>query len=322
MKNRIVFFLLFLFFKITSVSFSEQWGEMQNEYQSLSSALQNVSDSGFMHSYWTQQKKNMLNLIMGKEDAHFLLKAPISGPMVRKEWDKTQDYEIVTLKYCIKSKTRELIESFSDTHFGGLNFQCKDFNCSINTLGQLFYFAKILERCAIEDIDIIVEVGGGFGCLARIAKSVKSNLTYIVFDLPEYLAIQSLYLRSTMSDIDVIVHKTVPDILKPGSIHLIPIHFLSQINISSDIFISTAGLSETPTMVQQMVINKKFLNAKIAFLTGPLNKWGTNYNFAPHGTIFEGIQEVFSFCYAQPLHHFGGPLNSYEIFGMNLKNQN
>ena len=291
---------------------------MQQEYQSLSEEFSNQNTNMFMHPYWQKQKQNMANLIKGREDPNFLLKAPISGPMVRSEWCKTQEYEVVCLQNCLNETTKQLIKSFHDTHFGGLPFKCREFNCSINALGQLFFFAKLLERNNFQNIRTIVELGGGYGCLARVAKMIKPDTTYILFDLPEYLAIQSLYLRSSFPDSEVIVHKKIPEQLKQGAIHLIPVFLLPDINVEADLFISTAALSETPKAVQEMVIGKKFFNATSTYLTGQLNKWGTQYNFEHHKTVFDGMYAQYKLCFAQPLHHFGGHLNSYEIYGTNI----
>ena len=43
-------------------------------------------------------------------------------------------------------------------------------------------------------------------------------------------------------------------------------------NNDIDIFISTATLSETPQTVRELLIQKKFFNAKATYLTGQLNK--------------------------------------------------
>lgn len=316
--NKFHIFLASLSFYTLAIgtSFSDQWKMMQQEYRLLSEQFNTQDTNRFMHPYWQQQKQKMKALIEGKEDPNFLLKEPISGPMLRNEWSKTQDYEVVYLQHCIKDATRQFILPFHDVQFGGLTLKCNEFNCSINALGQLFFFTKLIERTKFENLNTIVELGGGYGCLARVVKMIKPDTTYIVFDLPEYLAIQSLYLRSTLTS-KVIVHKKIPTDFEKGTIHLLPIFILPNITINADLFISTAALSETPETVQRMVIDKKFFNATSTYLTGQLNKWGVEYNFEHHKLIFDSMNSFYKLCFAQPLHHFGGPLNSYEIYGTN-----
>ena len=59
---------------------------------------------------------------------------------------KTQEYEIVSLHYCVPAHVQKLLTNFHDTDFGGIPLSCREFNCSINSLGQLFFLARVLER--------------------------------------------------------------------------------------------------------------------------------------------------------------------------------
>ena len=248
-------------------------------------------------------------------------RGPIAGPMVRRVWSKTQDDEVVGLQNCIKNETKELLKRFQDTPFGGILLECKQFNCSINSLGQLFFLSKILERNNIADIRMIVELGGGYGCLARVTKMVLPETTYIILDLPECLAIQSLYLKATLSNVHIVVHTKIPEKFEKGVIHLVPIFCIHDLNLKTDIFISTAALSETPATLQKIVVEKRFFNAQSAYLTGQLNRWGSQYNFEHQAVIFNGMRASYNLCFANPLHHFDNILNCYEIYGTNFKNE-
>ncbi len=296
------------------------WQQMQREYEAVDrtfrSQLSHLT-SEYLHPYWQQERQNMARIIRGKEDTRFLHRGPVAGPMVRKVWCSTQDYEVVCLKNCIKKETAELLKLFKDTTFGGVSLECKQFNCSINALGQLFFLAKIIERNPVTLLQTIVELGGGYGCLARVINQVLPLTTYIGLDLPEYLAIQSYYLRSTIAGVQVKVHEKLPEQFEKGVIHLVPIYFIDQLALNADIFISTAALSETSEVVQKKVLQKRFFNAKSTYLTGQLNRWGPQHNFEPHQFLLDGMREIYELCFCQPLHHFGGNLNCYEIYGTN-----
>jgi len=297
-----------------------EWQHMQQEYTQLIAPFHSKMpslESFFMHPYWKKQRQNMAQLILGAPDTHFLHRGPIAGPMVRKIWCSTQDYEVLFLQDCISKKTKQLIAQYVDTPFGGLTLEKRGLNCSINALGQLFFLAKLLDRNKVENIQTIMELGGGYGALARVTKTILPSITYIITDLPEYLAIQAFYLRSTMPGIIIKTHTCVPEKLEPGLVHLIPVFLLREMNNDIDIFISTAALSETPQTVQELVLQKKFFNAKATYLTGQLNKWGPQHNFEHHSTLLNGMRQLYSLCITQPLHHFGGSLNCYEIYGTN-----
>jgi putative sugar O-methyltransferase len=313
-------YILLIIFTSTITAMQSEWQHMQQEYTQLIEPFHSQIpqlESFFMHPYWKKQRQDMAQLILGAPDQHFLHRGPIAGPMVRKVWCSTQDYEMVFLQHCISEQTKQLISRYRDTSFGGLTLEKQGWNCSINALGQLFFLAKLLDRNKVEDIQTIMELGGGYGALARITKTILPSLTYIIIDLPEYLAIQGLYLRSTMPEIIIKAHTCVPTELEPGIVHLIPVFLLREIISDIDIFISIAALSETPQTVQELILQKRFFNAKATYLTGQLNKWGPQHNFEHHSTLLNGMRQLYSLCIAQPLHHFGGPLNCYEIYGTN-----
>jgi len=304
---------------VLTESFSGYWREMQREYEKIMRSFSHEVqlENNYMHPHWRQQRKLMAQIIQGAPDDKIMMRGPVAGSMVRNEFCKTQEYEMAYLRHCVPKHIQALLRSFKDTQFGGIQLLCREFNCSINSLGQLFFLARILERNKIEDINTIIELGGGYGCLARIAKMVLPSVTYVILDLPEYIALQSLYLRSTLPDIKVVVHTACPEKLETGTINLVPIFFLPNFTIRADIFLSFAALSETPEFVQKMVIERKFFNAYASYLTGPLNRWGAQYNFENHHIIVDGMRSCYNLCFAQPMHHFGGKLQSYDIYGTN-----
>lgn len=322
MKKGLLLILVSCFFPVMRADFSENWRMMQEEYKQLQSVFSPRMaelESQFMHPYWKNQKDNMARIIRGREDHAVLTKGPISGPMVRPSRCRTQEYEIVCLSHCISESTKQLIARFSDTDFGGIPRSISEFNCSINALGQLYFFAKMLERNRPENIHLIIELGGGYGCLARVAKMILPSITYVLIDLPEYLVIQALFLRSTLPGVTIKVHTALPESFEPGIVHLVPVFLLSDLTINADLFISTAALSETPEYVQKLVVEKRFFDAPSSYITGQLNQWGSDYNFVHHGIVMQGIRSCYDLCFAQPLHHFEGSLHNYEIYGTRIK---
>lgn len=307
-------------FCILNISAGE-WQTMQQEYLALRSNLADLPEKykhQYLHPYWQQEVQNMASLILGREDHNFLNKGPLAGPMVRKVWCKTQDYEVVCLQKCIKDETRKLLSRYVDTPFGGVKMDCREFNYSINGLGQVFFLAKILERNPISKINTIVELGGGYGSLARVARMVLPDLTYIIIDLPEYLAIQSYYLRSTLPNTKVKMLKGSNDSIEAGAVNLVPVYYIEKFDITADIFISTAALSETPAYLQKLIVEKKFFDAFSTYLTGQLDRWGSQHNFEHHSILLDGMRSCYDLCFCQPLHHFGGELNCYEMYGTSI----
>jgi putative sugar O-methyltransferase len=320
----VLFFDFFCCINASLVSpgnFIKNWSEMQISYDNLCKAFaqnNNLLESIYLHPYWKTTKNEMAAIIRGQPDHNFLQRKPISGPMVRKGFGKTQEYEVAYLNSCLDENTQVLLKKFSDNSFGGISYDCKQFNCSVNSLGMLFYLAKILELNKGLPINTIVELGAGYGCFAHIAKQIIPDATYIIFDLPEYLVIQELFLKETLPQIEVITHTKSPTTWKGKAIHLVPIFLLSDLDIKTDIFVSTFALSESPIKVQEMVVRKNFFSASFSYITGQFNGWGSLHNFVDHLTIIKGIKNIYNNYYLQPFHNFDNQLFSYEMYGKKI----
>lgn len=110
----------------------------------------------------------------------------------------------------------------------------------------------------------IIEFGGGYGNMARIIRKMNKNITYIIIDLPELLALQYVYLGSLEDESEInIVNIDNPDI-KKGKINLVPsdLVYKGELSVHAESFISTWALSECPEYLQNFVYSKNFFDSK------------------------------------------------------------
>ncbi len=292
---------------------------MQRDYKNLCNALEqaNVIDKRYCHPFWLATKNKMRTLLLGKPNQKILHERCITHTMVRRGIGATQKYEITYLKYCTFKQTKKLLSRFAETDFLKIPRECKEFNCTTNSLGHLFYAAKIFETLEHEkEINTIVEFGGGYGNLARIFKMTLPHATIIIFDLPEAIALQSLFLNSTLESADIIIHTKLPTDFKTGSIHLVPVFFIDNIEIDADVFVSTFGISEAPVFVQQKIAAKAFFNAQTCYLAGQLKGWSGQ--FEQHNLLFGEIKNNYSWIQCQPFHADIGNLLNYELLAANI----
>lgn len=74
-----------------------------------------------------------------------------------------------------------------------------------NAIHQAYHLMR-WERasgCAVTDMDSIVEIGGGYGTMARIARQAGFSGRYTIYDLPEISMLQDIYFRGTgITDIE------------------------------------------------------------------------------------------------------------------------
>ena len=65
-----------------------------------------------------------------------------------------------------------------------------------NRIRNIYLTKKILDYGNISKIDAVIEIGGGYGCVASIFYKINKNINYTIFDLPEVNMLQYYYLNS------------------------------------------------------------------------------------------------------------------------------
>jgi len=133
---------------------------------------------------------------------------------------------------------------------------------SIHHLHHLLRFSHIM-KCDLEQINTVVEWGGGYGNLAKIFYRLKSTpSTYVIIDIPLVSSIQWLYLTVTLGKEAVNIVQSSDDAIEPGKINLIPLGFVDKISIKADLFLSTWALSECTKFAQDYVVSQDWFGAK------------------------------------------------------------
>lgn len=255
----------------------------------------------------------------------FLQIPDIEGTMVRKGYDADQYYEENYLTTHISHQTKKIIGQLVDTDFGNLPHTSSTFDCSTNTLGHLFYLAKILEHASCNGrspttIKTVLEIGGGYGNLARLIKQALPNATIIIIDLPEISALQWFFLKSTTpKNTNVIFHTKSPSDIVPQAINIIPLHLMDAIPLKTDLFVSTFALSECSQELQEYVIQKKFFNASMCYITGQVDGWGHKHNFVNQSIILTAIEQLYTNVICDQFHIVFPNLKSYELIADKMK---
>ena len=67
-----------------------------------------------------------------------------------------------------------------------------------NLIHHAYHIAKFEENfnSKIKDVDVIFEFGGGYGSMCRLCRNLGFNGKYIIFDLPQFTALQKYYLKT------------------------------------------------------------------------------------------------------------------------------
>lgn len=320
-RNILIFILInFVIQNLYSESFENIWLDMQNKYDMMSKKFTDIPVRKFYALYYYETLVRCIqNLIKGKPDINFLKNYELAGTMLRQNFDKEQVFEECFLRYCLTDKVRTKIENFKDNDKNLL--PKPSIFGSVSTLGHLFYASKIMENLK-DDPKILVEFGGGYGNFARIFKNFYPDLTIVIFDIPEVIALQYLFLSYIIPGEDIVIHDgpvNMELIKNKNNINLVPVFFLEKSNIKADIFVSTFALSETPDYVRDLVINKNFFNADLTYITGQINGWKETgwYNWSvDHNAILKSLRLNYNMVNCVPFHIFSQNLLSYEALAI------
>jgi len=118
------------------------------------------------------------------------------------------------------------------------------------TSGNIVHYAYSLEQLRKISIDVknfeqIVEIGGGYGGMARLIFKLGFSGNYIIYDLPEFSALQNYYLNSVNED----AAKKITMVSSSKDLKD------SFANGKKTLFIATWSLSEMPLETRRSILD-------------------------------------------------------------------
>ncbi len=132
--------------------------------------------------------------------------------------------------------------SFGESPFysGELTFLHHDRAVSLDFYKKC-YLANLCGQC-----DTILEIGAGFGQVARIALLAGQCRKYIIVDLAETLFFSKVFLENSLPDFTIVLAKSVADFDKQCDVLLIPNTLYTKFIIpnSVDVFLNSSSLGE------------------------------------------------------------------------------
>jgi len=169
-------------------------------------------------------------------------------------------------------------------------------NChySINFLGYWFDYGIIHHLKWYEEIEkyiknnfFILEIGGGFGSLARIIMNDK-KCKYFLIDLPEANLMSNFYLQTHFPEKKIFNYsdfkeKSLEEVIENYDIFILPPGTLDKQNIKFDFIINSRSFAE---------MNKKTIKEYFALIHSKINKDGyfLNINRYLKSTVGEDIK--------------------------------
>lgn len=212
-------------------------------------SLANDIEKNFLHSF----------------EYGFLDHPVIRRTMFMDRGGKLQENQLEWLSSKIEEKRlRYLLEESHVGHPTITDFKHFTSQNSIHHLNHLVSFSEKTGQ-KLEDIKQVVEWGGGYGNMARIFSKIRTDVTYIMIDLPVFSFIEAVYLSTILGEENINVITKPDQTIKEGKINIIPSghKLLDSLNIThTDLFISTWALSESNGYAQEYVASKSYFDAK------------------------------------------------------------
>ncbi len=112
-------------------------------------------------------------------------------------------------------------------------------------------------------INTVVEWGAGYGNFTKLlTRLIGRTGTYILIDSPLISTIQWLYLSTVFGEEKLNFVKKPHSNIEAGKINIVPVGFLDDMDINTDLFVSTWALSESSEYSQRYVASKNWFHAK------------------------------------------------------------
>lgn len=136
---------------------------------------------------WENNRKEIRKNILRGNIANFL------------NWDvvkSTMIYEPPCVEYKKVAKNSLLMRSIKEISIGNPCPYYVNPSTSGNLVHHGYSLSMLLDQCKVGDFNKIVELGGGYGSMCRLFRNMGYMKTYLIYDFPEFSALQEYYLNS------------------------------------------------------------------------------------------------------------------------------
>lgn len=124
-----------------------------------------------------------------------------------------------------------------------------------NILTHIFHLYRLGKATGVDfsKLSLIVEFGGGYGSMCRLARRLGFQGTYILYDLPEFLSLQKFYLGGLGLQADYFfAGKPAGGNVLVNSLADLR-NAVSSYGVAESLFIATWSISETPLQTRKQI---------------------------------------------------------------------
>ncbi len=254
--------------RVSKADFNKIYSETKLLY------LNDIKKYNYSDDVLPQWQANMLNIeryFLDSFSFSFLNYAVVKNTMFMytfKRWKNIQ--KSLISKYFSRSQAREILREYN---IGKPLLNDLEYITSGNNIHHLYHLVKFFKetKTNASDHNMVVEVGGGYGNMAKIYKKLNIKSTYVIIDIPIFSYIQALYLKTIHGRDSVHIVNNDNLTIRKGLINIVPLDkkiltSLGDVLVNVDLFISTWALSESNSAMQNYIKEQDYFKAKYLLL--------------------------------------------------------
>ena len=256
--------------------------DLQDEFSSLYGELKGNDRAKFMIAFWNDFNVRLERVFFPAPPFSFTRSQEVRSTMFSPYRHSAQ---VAALSFLEARLSQERLKTLLREDYVGdptlVNYR---YLASTMTIGHLSHFVRFAEwvGCNLDEIETIVDWGGGYGSMTRIFDRLASKpYTYIIVDTPLLTCVQWLYLSSILGKERLHILRKPDDLIEKGKINLVPLCFLEHMRFCCDLFISTWALSESSEVAQDYVVSQNWFDARHLLLAFQVH----NYQFPSAGRL-------------------------------------
>ena len=175
------------------------------------------------------------------------------------------------IKDIVEPRWKKLLDIESNK---GSPSRSQHYNCSDNQIAQVYHLMNLVQKtnCDISKISNIVEIGAGYGLLAKNIYNDGFNGKYHIFDKPVMQVLQKFYLENL-------------------PINFIDIDFLSQ-KLDNCLLIANWSLSEMTIDLREKIITSPLFKSCSHYLICFQKSFENNDNVTYFSKYFSKIENI------------------------------
>lgn len=248
--------------------------ELAPRFGSLVSMLSEHAREDLTTDYWSAWANELRDRLSPTLPRDFFRDSLVAHTMFVGSGGRWMKEQLAFLEArCARGSLRRLLH---EDGTGRPRIQSLRYRTSHNRIHHAYHLARFVAATRpLEDVQLAVEWGGGYGSLARVFGRMHGGThTYAIVDLPVMTALQYVYLGSTLGPDCVHLVSEPHDSLRPGLVNLVPVGLCGLVS-DADLFISTWALSESTPAAEDLVIGQAWFGASrllLAYSEGTLGR--------------------------------------------------